>query len=385
MISGNSEMNKSIGVLLGTLVCMAGVAAEGLSKTEAVRISHQLVADHAKRILVDRKLEMESKLVKLGDLKMPFWYKTFGEAPANGRSLYISLHGGGGAPAAVNDQQWENQKRLYTVSEGVYLAPRAPTNTWNLWHQSHIDMFFTRLIENLVAFEHVDPNRVYVLGYSAGGDGVYQIGPRMADSWAAASMMAGHPNDAKPDSLLNTPFSIQVGALDSAYKRNVVAVQWGKLLDDLQTASPDGYEHFTKLRAGKGHWMERQDAMAIPWMAKFTRDPFPRRIVWLQDAETHQRFYWLAVRGDSIKGRSRIVANIDAQTVTIESSSVRQVVILLNDKMLDLDREVTVSYRGENIYQGRIARQRTVIERTLKERGDPTSLFCAEIVVNIPE
>ena len=378
-------MQKLVWALSVVLVCTVGVAAEGLSKAEAARVSREVLAEHSKRVLVERKGEMAAKVVELGDLKMPFWYKTFGEAPTNGRSLYISLHGGGGAPAAVNDQQWENQKRLYTVKEGVYLVPRAPTNSWNLWHQAHIDRFFTRLIENLVVFEGVNPNRVYVLGYSAGGDGVYQIGPRMADTWAAASMMAGHPNDAKPDSLLNTPFSIQVGALDSAYNRNEVAARWGKLLDDLQKASPAGYEHFTKIRAGKGHWMEREDAMAIPWMAKYTRDPLPRRIVWLQDAETHQRFYWVAVRGESIKGRSRIVANIDAQTVTIESSTVPEVVILLNDKMLDLDQDVTVLYRGKTLYQGRVIRQRSVIERTLNERGDPTSLFCAEIVVKIPE
>jgi hypothetical protein len=382
---GKLEMMKLVWVLLATLLCTMGKAEERLSKAEAVRVSRELLVDHSRRILVERKSEMESKIVKLDDLEMPFWYKTFGKLPPNGRSLYISLHGGGGAPAAVNDQQWENQKRLYTINEGVYLAPRSPTNTWNLWHQSHIDRFFTRLIENLVVFENVNPNRVYVLGYSAGGDGVYQIGPRMADSWAAASMMAGHPNDAKPDSLLNTPFSIQVGALDSAYKRNEVAAQWGKLLDDLKTASPEGYDHFTKIHAGKGHWMERQDAMAIPWMSAYTRDPLPRRVVWLQDAETHQRFYWLAVRGESIKGRSRIVASIEGQTVTIESSTVPEVVILLNDKMLDLDRDVTITYRGKNIHHGRIDRQRTVIERTLKERGDPTSLFCAELVVNIPK
>jgi hypothetical protein len=378
-------MQKLFWVLSLALIGTVAVAAEGLSKAEAAKVAQELLKDHTESLLVERKAEMDSQVIKLGDLKMPYWYKTFGEAPKGGRSLYISLHGGGGAPVTVNDQQWENQKRLYTVKEGVYLVPRAPTNTWNLWHQSHIDLFFTRLIENLIVFEHVNPNRVYVLGYSAGGDGVYQIGPRMADTWAAASMMAGHPNDAKPDSLLNTPFSIQVGALDAAYKRNQVALQWGQLLDDLQKESPTGYEHFTKVRAGKGHWMDREDAMAIPWMARYTRDPLPRRIVWLQDAETHQRFYWLAVRGESIKGRSRIVANVDAQTVTIETSTVPEIVILLNDKMLDLDHDVTVLYRGKTLYQGLVARQQKVIARTLSERGDPTSLFCAEIVVKIPE
>ena len=31
---------------------------------------------------------------------------------------------------------------------------------------------FMRLIENLVALQEVNPNRVYLMGYSAGGDGV---------------------------------------------------------------------------------------------------------------------------------------------------------------------------------------------------------------------
>ena len=77
---------------------------------------------------------------------MKFEYKIFGEKPKGGRSLYLSLHGGGGAPTRVNDRQWRNQIRLYQPKEGVYLAPRAPTDTWNLWHQAHIDPMLDRLI-----------------------------------------------------------------------------------------------------------------------------------------------------------------------------------------------------------------------------------------------
>ena len=35
------------------------------------------------------------------------------------------MHGGGGAPKRVNDSQWENQKRLYKLDEGLYVSPRA--------------------------------------------------------------------------------------------------------------------------------------------------------------------------------------------------------------------------------------------------------------------
>jgi poly(3-hydroxybutyrate) depolymerase len=34
---------------------------------------------------------------------------------------------------------------------------------------------FARLIEDLIVLEDVNPDRVYLLGYSAGGDGVYQL------------------------------------------------------------------------------------------------------------------------------------------------------------------------------------------------------------------
>ena len=131
--------------------------------------------------------------------------------------------------------------------------------------------------------------------------------------------------------------------------------------------------------------MDREDRIAISWMAKYTRDPYPQKIVWLQDAETHQRFYWLAVRGDSVRGRSRIVAERDGQTISIQSSSVPEVVVLLNDEMLDLDRKVTVRYQGQVVYSGKPKRSASVIRRTLNERGDVTSIFSAEIPISIPD
>ena len=70
-----------------------------------------------------------------------------------------------------------------------------------------------------------NPDKVYLMGYSAGGDGVYQLAPRMADRFAAASMMAGHPGNASPLGLRNLPFAIFSGADDAAYNRNKVAAE----------------------------------------------------------------------------------------------------------------------------------------------------------------
>jgi len=358
-----------------------GFATVALTRKHARDAKQLLWDDHVNRIKKTRAAEMKARVLTAGDLKMPFYYSVTGKKPDTGRSLYISLHGGGGAPKRVNDGQWENQKRLYRVGEGVYLVPRAPSDAWNMWHKGHIDGLFDRLIENLIVFEGVDPNRVYVFGYSAGGDGVYRLAPRMADRWAAASMMAGHPGNASALNLRNTPFTIHVGANDKAYNRNKVARDWVRKLDELQKADPKGYIHWAPLYKGKGHWLNRQDAAALGWMAKHTRNPLPACIVWRQDS--HRRFYWLAVR--KLTQGIVIRAELKVQTITLQPSGAGQLIIRLNDRMLDLDKVVTVALQSKELYKGVVARSISTLAKTLAERGDPVSMFSAEIVVTLPE
>jgi len=350
-----------------------------LTKSDAQAARKLLWDDHVRMIRATRAAEIKARTITDGNLKMPFAYTIFGDKPANGRSLFISMHGGGNAPKALNDQQWENQKRLYKPAEGVYLAPRAPTNTWNLWHEAHIDRMFDRLIEDLIVFEDVDPNRVYLMGYSAGGDGVYQLAPRMADRWAAASMMAGHPNDAQPLGLRELPFAIHVGANDGGFNRNKVAAEWGKKLDALAKADPGGYVHVVKLHAGKGHWMDREDAEAVPWMATFTRNPIPAKVAWKQSTVTHPRFYWLAVATGDEKAGAEIVAQYKGQEITLDKSDVERVKIRLDDRMMDLDQPVTVRWGDKKVFEGKAPRTIRVMGQTLSERGDPQGIFESEI------
>ncbi len=358
-----------------------------LSREQAEKALTHIAQDRLLQIRTDRAAEMKAREIVIDQLKMPFFFKVFGEKPANGRSLYISMHGGGGAPPRVNTQQWENQKRLYTLEEGVYLAPRAPTDTWDLWHQAHIDKFFDRLIENMIAFEEVDPNRVYLMGYSAGGDGVYQVAPRMADRLAAAAMMAGHPNETLPLGLRNLPFAIHMGELDAAYDRNKIAAKWRDQLAALQADDPQGYEHFVKLHTGKGHWMDRQDAEALPWMAKFVRQVSPTRIVWKQDDVREPRFYWLAVNAETVPDRALIIAEASNQSIEIKSCDADQLHLLLRDGMcegkIDLDQPLRVTFAGRTVFDGKASRTVAVLIKAMTERADPSSAYSAEVEINL--
>lgn len=353
-----------------------------LTKAQSDAARELLWEAHVALIREERAAEHSQKSLTLGSATLRYDYTTFGDAPADGRSLYISLHGGGEAAASVNDSQWENQKILYQPDEGIYLSPRAPTDTWNMWHQDHIDPLFERLIENFVVLAGVNPNRVYVMGYSAGGDGVYQLGPRMADHWAAASAMAGHPNEAKPLSLRNIGFTIHVGGQDTAFDRNLVAVEWREQLEQLQAADPMGYAHVVEVHAGKPHWMDLEDAVAVPWMAAFTRNPNPTRVVWYQDDILHDRFYWL--RDLQPSKETLVTAELSGQQVTIESDDVAELAVMLSDALLDLDAPVTVTWGGAAVSEGRVPRTIGNLHATLVERGDPALMFPAQVVVRAP-
>lgn len=358
-------------------------ATTPLTKAQAEQAKNILVAEHHRRLRAERAAEHEEKLLTLGDLKMPYDVRVFGNRPAAGHSLYISMHGGGGAPKRVNDQQWQNQKRLYELEEGIYVAPRAPTDTWNLWHQDHIDVLFSRLIENMIVFEDINPNRVYIMGYSAGGDGVYQLAPRMADRLAAAAMMAGHPNETQAIGLRNLPFTLHMGERDSAYDRNKIAEQWSSQLATLQQADPTGYIHWAKIHQGKGHWMDRDDAEGVKWMAQYSRNLIPDRVVWLQDDVVHSRFYWLSVGSQPPKEREKVVARRTGQTVEIESSDRSNLAVLLRDDMLDMDAEVTVVMGERTLFQGRVPRTIADLSRTLQDRGDSEAMFPAQIELKL--
>jgi len=352
-----------------------------LSRSDANKQKEKLFNEYRSSILFKRWNEMEDYLIRIKDKEMKFALKYFGAKPKTGWSLYFSLHGGGSVADSVNESQWNRHKTLYPLKEGILLVPRSPTNTWDMWHQDHIDIFFNRLIQNMIAFHEVDPNRVYLMGYSAGGDGVYQVAPRMADRFAAAAMMAGHPNETSPVGLRNIGFTIHMGENDSAYNRNKVAIEWKSQLQILRENDLNGYSHLVRIHESKGHWMGGLDSSAISWISGFTRDPFPKKVVWKQDDVTHNRYYWLKVN-NPLKN-SLIIATINNQTINIEKTTVSDIIIRLNDYLIDMDKKVIVKYLGDEVFNGIVSRNNKVISKSIKEYGDPESVYFGEIPVSL--
>ena len=354
-----------------------------MAKPEVALVGERLKKDWVKLTKARLGLYYRQRTLTHTGVTMPLWWVTYGEKPADGYSLFISLHGGGGTTQETNNQQWENQKYLYRPQQAVYVAPRAPWNLWDMWCHEGIDPLYEQLIQMCVAFEGVNPNKVYLMGYSAGGDGVWRMAPRMADSWAAASMMAGHPGDVSLLNLRNTPFMIWCGEHDAAYNRNTLAAQRGLQMDSLQQHDPLGYVHQTHIIKGVGHWMNRVDSAAVPWMTKFRRNPYPKKIVWQQAEVVKPYFYWLGVPPAELAPGKMLRAYIQGNCVHITQCDYTTLTLYLNDELVDLDKFVTVKYGKRVLFKGRLKRKESTMRQTLFERNDWSYMFPTSVTVTM--
>lgn len=292
------------------------------------------------------------------------------------------MHGGGHTTSAKNDQQWHNQILLadqYGIDEGVVVTPRAPVDAWNMWFQYDIDDLFEDLIFASTMFEDVNPNKVYIVGYSAGGDGTYRLATHMADHWASASMSAEHPGESHPANLRNIKFALNMGAEDASFNRINQAREWKEQLEILRASDPEGYDHRVNIFKNRGHWMHMDDKIAIPYISSFTRQPYPNKIVWRQNAfRIRNNFYWLDISEEDANAPDlatnpnkviNVSASFDKNYINIEENYANTLYIYLNDKMIDLDKALTVCYKGKVIFQSdKIKRNIFVIAQTAASR-----------------
>jgi hypothetical protein len=300
----------------------------------------------------DAKLKAAYELhhVRTVDRLSPYLVRQVGEKPASGWGLVIAMHGGGNTTKEFNDREWHHMFDKYYLDHPeaggyLYLALRAPNDTWNGFYDDAISPMIERLILQFVKYGGVDPNRVVVCGASHGGYGSFVIGTKIPYRFAAIHPAAGAPTPGETagENLRDVYFTYSVGENDTAYGRidrdrefEVQRTTW--------KAKYGGYEGGFEPVAGAGHQINPHEKDQTGLLLKHTRGPWPDRVVWHQTDTVLHRFYWLEALSPVKDGY--IEATVDGNTITVTAHDQTKVALWLSPSLVDFHKPVQVIFNG---------------------------------------
>ncbi len=261
-----------------------------------------------------------------------------GYDPARAWPLILALAGGRGDGAAYA-RFW-----LRALGGKTYFVV-CPTARDYWWRHSYI---IARLaLKEVFKRFHIDRNRVYVTGISNGGSGTWFMAMRYPDLFAAAAPMAGAPQTGprRVDypfllNLLHVPVYIVHGGADKT-----IRPRWDEKAAELLKDA--GYEHRLEIIPQGSHGSPQQRVPQIlEWFAEKRRDPSPPRIRFLKQSSGAKGCYWTLL-GKTSSPASIDIRVADPHTIEIKSARLRQAVVFLNAKLVDLSQPIHVRLNGE--------------------------------------
>lgn len=326
------------------------------------------------------QLDFNNHQVRFQDHLSPYTVKQVGTRPRDGWPLFIAMHGGGGAPQELNDSQWRHMQIYYRdhpeVGGYLYLALRAPNNTWNGFYTSYVYPLIQNLLSEFLLFGDINPNKVFLMGYSHGGYGAFAIGPKMPDRFAAIHASAAAPADgAVPATLRTTPFSCMLGEKDTAYGRYDRIRSFEREIQQLRGNRTDIYPVTVDIIPNHPH-SGLPDRDKIPELYPAIRNPVPRELTWILTDDVIHDFFWLHV--PTAKAGMELTATCQDNHIRITSSNgVSSASILADNRLIDFNKPVVIEWNGRSTTH-RLQPSLHVLCTTIRRRDDPELAATAE-------
>ncbi len=325
------------------------------------------------------KRDFENRKVRFENHVSPYTVKTVGTRPANGWALFVAMHGGGNTPQEVNDSQWRHMQIYYRdhpeVGGYIYVALRAPDNTWNGFYTGYAYPLIQNLLRQFSIFGDIDPNKKFIMGYSHGGYGAFAIGPKMPDYFAAIHASAAAPADGSgPVTLRNTVFTTMVGERDTSYGRFSMVKKFDQEVLKLRGSRTDIYPVTTQIVAGHPH-SGLPDRDKIAEMYANVRNPVPRELTWLLSDSVIGDFFWLQVQNPEAGKRFDATCNDNHIVVTTNLAST---FILMDSRLIDFKKPIKVNVNGTS-RSIKIKPSLHTLCETMIRRGDPELAFTAKL------
>ena len=308
------------------------------------------------------------------------------------KGLLISMHGGGvgqGDAGPAHSTYTSVAKKRKWVS----ISPQVLEKTEHGWTTAGTEEWIVELIESALRTWKIDPNRVYLAGHSMGGYGSWTLGGHHADRIAAIAPSAGAPTPIRgadgmsigvDDGVIPNLRNVRVAIYQSDDDPNVPPDANRAAVTELEKAKErwGGFDFDYWEVEGRGHDMPPGGVgKLLEKIEDSERNPVPERVVWQMVLPWKRQFYWLYT--ESPFPRTTVVADLDREANAIDIQVVgglRDLSVLLDDRLVDMEREVVVRVDGTERFRGVPERSLAALLLTA-DGGDAELVFDSRVRV----
>lgn len=158
----------------------------------------------------------------------PLSYRKATIAASNGQSPAVVVYLHGGSSKGTDNEMPIREKGVSLIADylntrrisAVLIVPQCPTD--KSWGGSMCAALKT-LIDECVAKDHADSQRIYLLGGSMGGTGTWEMANSYPTLFAAAMPVAGNPSRCNAQRMAETPVLTVMGTADKIMSAEVTA------------------------------------------------------------------------------------------------------------------------------------------------------------------
>jgi len=311
----------------------------------------------------------------------------------NPKGLLIAMHGGGEGLGEASEAQGAFDSAAGKL-DWLMICPEVLVKTEHGWTDSGTEEFVLALLEAALRTWRIDRNRVYFSGHSMGGYGTWTLGAHHADRVAALAASAGAPTpilgrdraviDIDPGvvpCLRNVPMIVFQSDDDPQVPPSVNRAAAKKVEEARALWGGYPFEYWEV--EGHGHALPPGGMGSL--LAKIkdrVRDPRPMKVVWQPSLEWKRQFYWLW--WSDPERSATVIAECDReknQIVITSTADTKGLEVLLDDRLVDLDREVTVRLGDRVVFQGKPQLTLASLVKT-SATGDPDLVFAACVALS---
>lgn len=228
---------------------------------------------------------------------------------------------------------------------------------------------------------NVNPDRVVSTGISLGSNFSIAYAAAYPD-WFSAIVPVSTEGDSR-EHLLRSLSPVPVYVLEGSQDRNIRGVNGPRALSAVLTALGNDlvYREFGD-RAHEGFSEHYGDVLR--WLDSRPRATDPRQVTRVPHAGivgASRRVHWVESRDRQGLVRARVTGPSEIEITARWTGAVR---LYLNDRLVDLDRPISVLVNGQKVFAGMLERSMVTALEGARALGDERRVYSVELEVEVP-